>query len=38
MHGSGETFDYLSIKIAAVMFQLIWDIADGSIWSDGDYS
>ena len=38
MHGFGETYDYLSIKIVAVMFQLIWDIADGSILSDTDQS
>lgn len=32
MHGLGESYDYLSIAIVAVMFQVLWDIADGSIW------
>ena len=32
MHGLGEPYDYLSIAIVAVMFQVLWDIADGSIW------
>lgn len=32
MHGLGESYDYLSIVIVAVMFQILWDIADGSIW------
>ena len=32
MHGLGESYDYLSIAIVAVMFQILWDIADGSIW------
>ena len=32
MHGLGESYDYLSIAIVAVMFQVLWDIEDGSIW------
>lgn len=32
MHGNSTTFDYLSINIAAVMLQLLWDIASGDIF------
>lgn len=34
MHGVGTAFDYLSIGIAAIMFQLLRDIADCEIFID----
>ncbi len=34
MHGLGEAFDYLDIGLAAIMFQLLWDIADCDIFKD----
>lgn len=32
MHGRGESFDYLDCGIAAIMFQLLWDISGGEIF------
>ena len=32
MHGLGESFDYLDRGIAAIMFQLLWDISGGEIF------
>ena len=32
MHGLGEAFDYLDRGIAAIMFQLLWDISGGEIF------
>lgn len=32
MHGLGESFDYLDRGIAAIMFQLLWDISSGEIF------
>ncbi len=32
MHGNSAKFDYLSINVAAVMLQLLWDIAAGDIF------
>lgn len=32
MHGLGESFDYLDRGIAAIMFQLLWDISNGEIF------
>ena len=34
MHGSGEPFDYLHIGIAAIMLQLLWDIAECAIFRE----
>lgn len=34
MHGLGETFDYLNIGLAAIMFQMLWDIVDYEIFKD----
>ena len=34
MHGSGESFDYLHIGIAAIMLQLLWDIAECAIFRE----
>lgn len=32
MHGLGESFDYLDCGIAAIMFQLLWDISGGEVF------
>lgn len=32
MHGLGESFDHLDRGIAAIMFQLLWDISGGEIF------
>lgn len=32
MHGLGESFDYLDRGIAAIMFQLLWDISGGEVF------
>lgn len=32
MHGSSETFDYLAIGVAAVMMQVLWDIASEDLF------
>lgn len=32
MHGLGESFDYLNRGIAAIMFQLLWDISVGEVF------
>ena len=32
MHGLGESFDYLDRGIAAIMFQLLWDIRGGEVF------
>lgn len=34
MHGLGEAFDYLNIGLVAIMFQLLWDIAECDIFKD----
>lgn len=34
MHGLGETFDYLNLGLVAIMFQLLWDVADCEIFKD----
>ena len=34
MHGLGETFDYLNIGLVAIMFQMLWDIAECEIFND----
>ena len=34
MHGVGTAFDNLSIGIAAIMFQLLWDIDNCEIFID----
>lgn len=32
MHGLGESFDYLDRGIAAIIFQLLWDISGGEVF------
>ena len=34
MHGLGEAFDYLNVGLVAIMFQLLWDIAEYKIFRD----